>query len=124
MTELRCFFLRSDGSPSSLVPDVAYMSFERMPRDQAKDARERPRIAPDIAVEIWSPGDRRRKIEEKLALYLDNGCRLVILVHPKRRTLEFHMRGAEPVLVPATGIVQCPVYDNLSLDTDSLLADL
>jgi Uma2 family endonuclease len=124
MTELRCFFLRSDGSPSSLVPDVAYMSFERMPRDQAEDARERPRIAPDIAVEIWSPGDRRRTIEEKIALYLDNGCRLVILAHPKRRTIEFHVRGEEPMVVPAAGIVRCPVYDGLALDTDSLFVDL
>ncbi len=124
MTELRCFFVHSDGSPSSLVPDVAYMSFERMSRDQAEDARERPRIAPDIAVEIWSPGDRRRKIEEKIALYLENGCRLAILVHPKHRTLEFHAPAAEPVVVAAAGIVQCPVYDKLALNADLLFADL
>jgi Uma2 family endonuclease len=100
------------------------MSFERMSRDQAEDARERPRIAPDIVVEIWSPGDRRRKIEGKIALYLDNGCRLVMLVHPKRRTLAFHAPAADPVVVAAAGVVSCPVYDKLALNTDVLFADL
>jgi Uma2 family endonuclease len=124
MTELRCFFLRTDGSPSSLVPDVAYMSLARMPRDVAEDARERPRIAPDIAVEIWSPGDRRRKIEEKVELYLVNGSRLVILVHPKDRTLEFHIPGLEPRTIAASGLVICPGCDDLNLDADWLFADL
>jgi Uma2 family endonuclease len=124
MTELRCFFLRADGSPSSLVPDVAYMSFARMPQALDEDARERPRIAPDIAVEIWSPGDRRRTIDEKIALYLSNGCALVILVHPKRRTFEFHAPGTEASVVPAVGTVPCPVYVDLFLDAEKLFAGI
>jgi Uma2 family endonuclease len=124
MTELRCFFLRADGKPSSLVPDVAYMSFARMPRDLAEDARERPRIAPDIAVEIWSPGDRRRTIEEKVELYLANGSLLVMLVHPKNRTFEFLRLGHEPLTVVATGAVVCPGFDDLEVDADGLFGDI
>jgi Uma2 family endonuclease len=124
MTELRCFFLRADGSPSSLVPDVAYMSYARMPRDLAEDARERPRIAPDIAVEVWSPGDRRRTIEEKIELYLGNGAVLVMLVFPKARTIEFHQKGHDPLIVPASGIVTCPGFDDLTLDADWLFANV
>src|ERR1700729_2450854 len=52
------FYLLEDRAQSSLVPDVAYVSFERLPRSLPDDARERPRFAPDIAVEIISPGDR------------------------------------------------------------------
>jgi Uma2 family endonuclease len=124
MTELRCFFLRSDGSPSSLVPDVAFMSFARMPRNLAEDARERPRIAPDIAIEIWSPGDRRRTILDKVALYLGNGSQLVMLLHPKDRTIEFHVPSLEALTVSATGIVPCPGFDDLALDADKLFVDI
>jgi len=124
MTELRCFFLRADGSPSSLVPDVAYMSFARMPRELAEDARERPRIAPDIAIEVFSPGDRRRTIEEKIVLYLANGSLLVMLVFPKRREFEFHRPAHAPLTVAASGTVTCPGFENLTLDADLLFASI
>ena len=124
MTELRCFFLGSDGSPSSLVPDVAFMSFARMPRDLAEDARERPRIGPDIAIEIWSPGDRRQTILDKVALYLANGSKLVMLVHPKDRTIEFHVPALGASTVSAIGTVRCPAFDDLALDANTLFADL
>lgn len=100
------------------------MSYARMPRELAEDARERPRIAPDIAVEVWSPGDRRRTIEEKIELYLGNGAVLVMLVFPKRRTLEFHQKGHDPLIVPASGTVTCPGFDDLTLDADWLFANL
>src|SRR5215469_10224109 len=76
-TEWRCYILPPAERPSSLVPDVAYFSFERMPVE-CGELREKPTIAPDIAVEVLSPDDRRSLLEEKIAIYLANGCRLVV----------------------------------------------
>lgn len=56
-TEVRFYFLHPDGSWSSLLPDVAYTSYARLPKDPIEDW-QRPRVAPDIAVEILSPSDR------------------------------------------------------------------
>ena len=53
-TEWRFYFVGRAGEPSSLVPDVAYVSFARLPYDADAQA-ERPTIAPDIAIEILSP---------------------------------------------------------------------
>ncbi|HYL27458.1 MAG TPA: Uma2 family endonuclease [Candidatus Nitrosotalea sp.] len=68
-SEWRCYILPPKEKPSSLVPDVAYFSFERMP-PEAGELRERPTIAPDISVEVLSPDDRRRLLDEKIGIYL------------------------------------------------------
>src|SRR5579862_4096759 len=60
-SEWRFYFLPEDDRPSSLVPDVAYVSFERMPLKYG-ELREQPTIAPDIAVEILSPYERRARL--------------------------------------------------------------
>jgi len=92
-TEWRCYLL-AGARPSSLVPDVSYYSFERLPASLPDDARERPRIAPDVAVEILSPGDSRRLLDEKIALYFAHGGLTVIVADPLARTIALH--GADP----------------------------
>jgi Uma2 family endonuclease len=46
-----------------------------------------PRVAPDVVVEVISPGDRERDIEEKIRVYLAAGTMVVFLVEPKNRTV-------------------------------------
>lgn len=72
-----------------LVPDVAYVAVERMRALEGYDF-EFPPFAPDVAIEVLSPGDRRRFIEHKIGVYLAAGGSLVIVVDPKRRTATLH----------------------------------
>jgi Uma2 family endonuclease len=69
-----------------LVPDIAFVRHERL-RCLDDDDLEVPPFAPDVAVEILSPGDRSIDVDSKVAVYLDGGGELVIIVDPKRRTL-------------------------------------
>src|ERR1700693_2016963 len=62
-----------------LVPDVAFLSYARSPYAEQLET-EVPRIAPDIAVEILSPDDRLKDVEEKVRVYLASGTRAVVLV--------------------------------------------
>lgn len=81
-----------DGSVSLLVPDVAFVSFERLallPRDQ----RERPPIAPDAAIEIWSPSNERAFMDGKIRKYLACGSSLVLDVDPRTRTIEAYSKN-------------------------------
>ena len=69
-----------------LVPDVAFLSYRRLPyEDQLKT--EEPRVAPDIVVEVKSPDDRREDIEEKVRVYLVAGTLVVFLVDPNLRNV-------------------------------------
>ena len=69
-----------------LVPDVAYLSYERIPYEKAADA-DIPRVAPDVVVEILSPGDARKDIEEKVRVYLSAGTTVVFLVDTDLQTV-------------------------------------
>ena len=85
-TEIR-FWLVSEGDrPTSLVPDVAFVSNARIAAlDEA--SRQRMPFAPDLAVEIRSPHDRARNVARKIELYLEYGSKLVLDIDPKRSTI-------------------------------------
>jgi Uma2 family endonuclease len=75
-----------------LVPDVAYLSYERM-GDATEDELETPLMAPNVAVEILSPTDRREYVDHKIGVYLATGTDAVIVVDPKARTVVAHERA-------------------------------
>lgn len=72
-----------------LVPDVAYVSDERL-RALTDAELEVPPLAPDVAVEILSPDDRRADVDDKIGAYLRGGSSLVLIVDPHRRVVELH----------------------------------
>ena len=70
----------------TLVPDVAFLSYDRMPIEE-QEATEIPRIAPDVVVEVRSPDDRQVDIDEKVRVYLAAGTTAIFLVDPETRTV-------------------------------------
>lgn len=53
--------------------------------------------APDLAVEIRSPGDRRGEIWRKVDDYLTRGVRLVWVVEPRKKTVTSYRRLSPPI---------------------------
>lgn len=121
-TEWRFYILPPGEKPSSLVPDVAYVSFERMPPELG-ELREKPTIAPDIAVEIVSPEDRASVIEEKIALYLNAGARLVMLVDPRDRSVVFYEPNALRRFA-GEDVARSTSFDDLKIELRSLFAGI
>ena len=78
-----------DDTNTTLVPDVAFVSRERLATLDAAD-REEPPFSPDIAIEIWSPSNDRRYLDRKIAKYLATGAVLVLDVDPFARTIAAH----------------------------------
>src|ERR1700681_2879136 len=68
---------------SLLAPDATYISRERWMR--ADHAMTFAHAVPDAAFELLSKSDRIRTTMKKIAAYLRNGVRLVVLIDPKRR---------------------------------------
>jgi Uma2 family endonuclease len=69
-----------------LVPDVAYLSYARLPRENETEA-DIPRIAPEAVVEVLSSGDPHRDVEEKVRVYFASGTLVVFLVDTKHQTV-------------------------------------
>ena len=116
--EIRFYFRRPDGRWSSLLPDVSFMSYERYPREG--DDPQRPRIAPDIAVEIVSPGERPSKIQRKIETYLEYGSTVVVVLYPERRRALLYRTGGSVEEREARGTWALQPYEGLILDWDDI----
>jgi Uma2 family endonuclease len=71
------------------APDVSFLSRERVERlpDGLVDG------APDLAVEVLSPGDAAMDVAAKVDVYLAAGCRAVWVVNPRARHVTVHTPG-------------------------------
>ena len=75
------------------APDVAFIRRERIP--EGRLPRKFWPGAPDLAVEVLSPGDTRREVDEKVADWLEAGARAVWVVNPKRRDVTVYRPMAD-----------------------------
>jgi Uma2 family endonuclease len=78
---------------SVLGTDVAFVSRERLATVENEE-KFFP-FAPDLAVEVLSPGNTVKEINEKIALYFAAGSRAVWVFNPKRRTATVYSSPSE-----------------------------
>jgi Uma2 family endonuclease len=67
------------------MPDAAFVSRERV-EDDGYVKGFWPG-APDLALEVVSPGDTLAQVVEKALAWPEAGCRLVLVADPERRTV-------------------------------------
>lgn len=78
------------------APDAAFVSRERV--------EEVGRVegfwpgAPDLAVEVVSPGDTHAEVVEKSLAWLDAGCRMVLVAEPQRKVVTVY-RSREDIRI-------------------------
>lgn len=69
-----------------IAPDIAYISVVR-----AQPLTEKfGEIAPDLAVEVVSPGNSAGELREKVDLFFKAGTRQVWIVYPKLQTVDVY----------------------------------
>ena len=69
-----------------LMPDIAFVSTDRLPVDRSKAFQ----FPPDLAVEVVSPTDMSSRIEEKAFAYLEAGTQLVWVLKPTSKTVTIY----------------------------------
>jgi Uma2 family endonuclease len=90
-TELRATF-----AGSSTVPDLSVFLWERVQVDGRGRIVEDFTIAPDITIEIISPGQTLKDLRELCQWYVDHGVGLALLVNPRNETIERFQPGGTP----------------------------
>jgi Uma2 family endonuclease len=68
--------------------DIAYYSFQRLPRD--KRPKGYPDVAPELIIEVLSPTDRWSDVYRKIGEYLDVGVAVVCVLDPDSRKLHIY----------------------------------
>ena len=69
----------------SKVPDVSYVSYDRLPADAS--LKQLLRLAPNLAVEVISPPEKARDVVAKTEFYLEHEVDQVWLVFPDEQEI-------------------------------------
>jgi Uma2 family endonuclease len=69
------------------APDISFVSKERLRGLKRNEPRFFPG-APDLAVEILSPSNSRREVDERLRDFFSSGTRLAWVIDPERELVE------------------------------------
>jgi len=78
------------------APDAAFVSRERVEK-VGRVAGFWPG-APDLAVEVVSPGDTHAEVVEKALSWLEAGCRMVLVAEPERKAVTVY-RSREDIRI-------------------------
>ncbi|MGH8567587.1 MAG: Uma2 family endonuclease, partial [Gammaproteobacteria bacterium] len=101
------------------APDVAFVSRERLPDPETQGY---PALAPDLVVEVLSPGDRPGETLATVADWLSAGSRLVWVIDPTRRVARVYRQdGSETLIAPGEALQGEDVVPGFECPLDALL---
>ncbi|HYM00818.1 MAG TPA: Uma2 family endonuclease [Blastocatellia bacterium] len=88
------------------APDVAFVSRSRI--DQVGDAKGYWPGAPDLAVEVVSPGDTYTDVEEKVLEWLQAGVRAAIVANPRKRVATVYRSLTDIIVLTEDDTLEIP----------------
>ena len=104
-----------------LAPDVAFVRQERLPSSGLPTSYWPG--APDLAVEVLSPGDTSSEVQDKVAAWLAGGTRVVWVVDPQRRVVVIHRADIAPqTLSEGDTLAGDPIVAGLHLAVSEIFA--
>lgn len=77
------------------APDVAYFSYQRIPKDSPPKGY--PAVAPELVIEVKSPSDRWKEISAKAGEFLAAGTVAVCVLDPETRTVGVYTADEFPL---------------------------
>ena len=103
----RCFlaetgFLVGRNPDSLLAPDWAFIRTIRLPIQPSPKFSQ---IVPDAVLEVRSPSDRPREVQEKLLQWIEAGVRIAWEYDPATKIMTVHRPDKEPIEIGLDGIV-------------------
>jgi Uma2 family endonuclease len=82
-TVVETLFVLDEAEDTQRRPDVAFVSYQRWPRNRLIPEEGEWVVVPDLAVEVVSPNDRAEALLVKVREYFDVGARTVWVIYPR-----------------------------------------
>jgi Uma2 family endonuclease len=81
--------------------------------------------APDLVIEILSPGNSKKEMRTKKQLYEENGIREYWIIDPERETVHQFVLAendlyAPPIIYVSEEIVYCSIFEELQVPMDKI----
>jgi len=89
---------------STRAPDVAYLSRDRLPNGRFPE-QTYPQLAPNLVVEVLSPGNTRAEMARKRMEYFYAGVELIWMVDCRNRSVAIYTSRTEFVVVGETDTI-------------------
>lgn len=105
--------LQRQGKEWVPVPDLTYVSYERLPAAWEED--EPCPVVPELVVEIISPGQSFGELAQKATDYLQAGVDLVWVVDTKAQSVTIFHRDDLPQTVQTDGFISNSLLPGLEL---------
>lgn len=85
-------------------PDVSWVEKSRWDGLTKEEKEKFIPLCPDFVIEIMSPSDNLKKLQNKMEEYIENGCRLGWLIKRKKQEVEIYRPGqnVEVLRLPET----------------------
>jgi Uma2 family endonuclease len=114
-------FVLPNGAKRS--PDLAWTTNEKWNALSADDKKKFPPLCPDFVVELRSPSDSLKSLQNKIVEYLENGAALGWLIDPLEKKVYVYRQNTEPeILQNPTAVSGEPLLKNFSLKTDKIFS--
>lgn len=102
------------------VPDLTYVSYQRLPIEWEED--EACPVVPELVIEIISPGQTFGEMTQKATDYLQAGVDRVWVFDPKAQSVTIFSLGNLPQTVWRDGTITDPLLPGFELPVSSLFA--
>jgi Uma2 family endonuclease len=86
-------------------PDLAFISYDRWPRDRPVPEAAAWGVVPDLAIEFVSPHDLAVDLIEKVEDYFRAGVRQVWVVYPRHALALLHVSATRAELIRSDGAI-------------------
>jgi Uma2 family endonuclease len=103
---------------STPVPDLIYVSFDRLPASWNENAA--CPVAPELAIEIISPGQTFGQMIQKASNYLTGGVLQVWIVDPTAKSVTVFYPDRAPKTYMNDEVITDDLFPELSVEIDRL----
>ena len=100
------------------VPDLIYVSFDRLPESWNENAA--CPVAPELAIEIISPGQNFGQMTQKAGSYLAGGVLQVWVVDPAAKSVTVFYVDRAPKTYMNSQVITDDLFPELSIEIDRL----
>ncbi|MDX2217051.1 MAG: Uma2 family endonuclease [Oculatellaceae cyanobacterium bins.114] len=111
--------LKRHGKDWVPVPDLTYISFDRLPAEWVED--EACPVAPELAIEIISPGQTFGEMVEKAINYLEAGVQRVWVIDTQAKNLTVFYPDAPPQTYTGEMLLADSLFPGLQLTAQAIL---